>query len=276
MNLSDEEIENFYENWHVAVGRYLKQNFAKDYNEKQIGAIVNKAENVKTPFYYAYNKGWHQIDYNMGITFYVFLIYIAFMFCDFFAKDSENGIEQMALSTQESRRSLFIRKLHAAVIFSSVAYLCYVGLLLIYHGIIYSLHGGNSSVQFLEGLYIFSLTTWQAMFIKIIAGYFATMVITHLILFLSALIKRGKVALLICGIYLYLVNDYGASVSNVVQKLMYFMPQRFIHQVLSTNKLTVIGSFVIPYAVIAILLSIVYMLILRLASKIVMKHYYIS
>lgn len=275
MNLTDEEIENFYEHWYLSVGRLLRET-ESNYDDEQIEAIINKARDVEAPFYYEYNRGWHLLIYQIERTFYVFLIYIAFILCDLLAKDSESGIEQIALSTKESRKSLFTKKLHAAEIFSTIAYLCYVGTLFIYHGMIYSLHGGSASVQFLEGLYIFSLTTWQAVFIKIIVGYFATIVITHLILFMSAMIKKGKVVLFICGIYIYFVHDYGASISSWIQRLMYFMPQGFIHQVLAIRKLTVVGSFVIPYAAMAIFLSLVYMLILRIAGKIVMKHYYIS
>lgn len=201
MNLNDEEIEGFYENWPNAVERYLGLSHLK-YTEEEIEVIVKKAKQVKTPFYYEYNRGWHSFVYQMSITFYIFLIYIAFVLCDLLAKDNENGIEQMALSTRDSRKILYIRKLHAAEIFSSIAYLCYIVLLLIYSAIVFSLHGANSSIQFFTDANIFSLTTGQAVFIEIIVGYFSTIVITHLVLFLSVLFKRGKIALLICGIYL--------------------------------------------------------------------------
>jgi len=274
MNLNDEEIESFYENWPNAVERYLGQSHLK-YSEEEIEVIVKKAEQVKTPFYYEYNRGWHTLGYQMRETFYIFLIYIAFVLCDLLAKDNENGIEQMTLSTRDSRKGLYIRKLHASEIFSSIAYLFYIGLLLIYSSIVYSLHGANSSIQFLDVINIFSLTMWQAVFIEFIVGYFSTIVITHFVLFLSALFKRGKIALLICVIYLYLVNDYKMSISDSIQNIMYFMPQQFIQGVTRTEKLTVIGSLVMPYALVAIFLSTIYILIFRLISKIVMKHYYI-
>lgn len=274
MNLNDEEIESFYENWPDAIGRYLGQSHFR-YSEDDIKVIVKKAEEVKTPFYYEYNRGWNMLGYQMRETFYIFLIYIAFVLCDLLAKDNENGIEQMVLSTRDSRKSLYIRKLHAAEIFSSIAYLCYVVLLLIYSAVVYSLHGANSSVQFLDVINIFSLTIWQVVFIEFIVGYFSTMVITHLVLFLSVLLKRGKIALLICVIYFYLVNDYKRSISELVQNIIYFMPQQFIQGAMRTENLTVMGSLVIPYALVAIFLSIIYILIFRLMIKIVMKHYYI-
>lgn len=275
MNLNDREIEEFYKNWPVAMERYLREPYL-NYNEQQIKAIAKKAGQIKTPFYYEYNQGWSQLHYMMILTFYIFLIFLGFILCDLFAKDSENGIEQILLSAQDSRKNFYLRKLRAAEIFSSIAYLCYIGLLLIYSAIVFSLHGGNSSIQFYMVTNIFSLTTWQAFFIDVIVGYFSTIVIIHLILFLSALFKRGKIALLICIIYLYLVNEYGRSISVSIQNIMYFIPQQFIRWAMSTEKLTVIGSLVIPYALVSIFLSIAYILIFRILTKVVMKNYYIS
>lgn len=274
MNLSDEQIESYYENRPNAIAKYFEQPHFK-YTEEEVEVIVKRAEKVKTPFYYEYSRGWSELDVKYSATFYIFLIFIAFILCDLLAKDNENGIEQIALSTRDSRKSLYIRKLHAAEIFSSIAYLCYVGLLLIYSSIVFSLHGANTSIQFFDMVSVFSLTTWQAVFIEFVVGYFSAIVITHLVLFFSALLKRGKAALFICVIYLYLVNDYKWSISESVQNIMYFMPQQFIQGAIHTENLTVIGSFVIPYALVGIFLSIIYILILRFASKMVMKHYYI-
>lgn len=106
-------------------------------------------------------------------------------------------------------------------------------------------------------------------------GYIASLVITYLILFLSSVTKKGYMVLILMLPFLYIINKYSLSAFEPFKSMMPYMPQNFVNQSISLYTVRFIGDTILPYAVIGLLLSMLYILVLRIGISISMKYYYL-
>lgn len=276
LNLTDEQLSNFYENWKESFTQYLsnEQNLFP-YTQKQIEVISKKMQRVSTPFLFKYDSGWEYLKIGLLNTIHLFFMFLAFILCDGFSKNSTKGIDKVTLSTKHSRRRLISYKLGAACVFSTIAYFVYIAIVLLFVSVIYTLHGWDSSVQ-IGTLTFYSMNQLQEGLLYIAMGYFATLVVTHLILLLSVIFKRGKVVLVISLIYFYFVNTYQKGRGPLIEKSIVFMPQNFVNNLLGIEKLYFVGNTVFPYVFVALLLGSIYIILSRIAISIWMRRYYLQ
>lgn len=276
LNLTDEQLSNFYENWKGSFTQYLsnKQNLFP-YTAKQIEVISQKMQKVPTPFLFKYDSGWEYMKIGLLNTIHLFFMFLAFILCDGFSKNSTKGIDKVTLSTKQSRKRLISYKLGAACVFSTIAYFIYIAIVLLFVTVVYTLHGWNSSVQ-IGTVTFYSMNQLQEGLLYIAIGYFSTLVITHLILLLSVIFKRGKVVLVISLIYFYLVNTYQMGRGALITKLMIFMPQNFLNNPIGIENLYFVGNTVFPYVFVALLLGCIYIILARIAISIWMRRYYLQ
>jgi ABC-type transport system involved in multi-copper enzyme maturation permease subunit len=273
-NLTDAQITGFYDNRKNGLIAFLSEKTnGFSYTEAQIERIAEKAAAVDTPFVYRYSMGWQYLKFFLQITLWMFFIFLSFLFADVFSKNRPKGIEQIALSTKESRRKLPGCKIKAACISATVAYAVYIGLLSIFVLIVFSFHGRDVSVQ-IGTRSVFSLNMLEESLIYVVMGWFAAIVATHFILFLSMIFRRGEVVLVISAAYFCLVETYKMGIDETIRNVMPFMPQSFVVGLLDTENLYFIGDFMLPYAVVALFLGALYIAFFRLSVQLLMKRYY--
>lgn len=274
--LTDAQLAHFYEDWKGSFNGYLGNPYNLfPYSQKQIDIISQRMQAVSTPFVFQYEWGWESLKYSLTSTLYLFFMFLAFILCESFARNSSKGIDKVTLSTKESRRKLILYKLRAASLFATVAYLLYVVVLLLFHGAVYTLGGWAASVQF-GTITFYSINKLQEVLIYLAMGYVATLVVTHLILLLSVIVKRGRAVLGVSLLYFYFVHTYQMGRGALLERIMTFMPQNFVVDLLSIDKLFFVGNLVFPYVYVALILSVVYILIVRIGIRLWMRHYYLQ
>jgi len=275
-NLTDEQITNFYENWGNSFYDHLSDEINYfPYTKHQNELISEKMKSVQTPFTFKYNMGWQFLKIDLSWTLYIFFIFLSFVLSDSFSKDNIKGIDQIILSTKESRRKLINYKVRAACITSTFAYLVYAGMILIFIAIVYSFHGWDIPLQ-IGAKCFYSLNLLQEGIIYILMGYFAAIVITYCILFLSLLLKRGRVVLAISIIYFCNVETYKMGTGEIIEKVNIFMPQNFVEGLLDIENLFFVEDMILPYVVIALGLGLLYISFFKIAMKLLMKNYYLQ
>ena len=275
IQMSDQEIEHFYQNRLKAMKSWI-HTADHPYSQAQVQSILSQASQVKRPFYYAYNEGWRYMRDFLHMTFYLFLIYLVLALSPLTSSDDEQGFTEMDLHTKKGRFGLYLAKLRAGEIFASLSYLAYLGFLLVYHWMIYSLHGANASIEFYSSPAIFNLTSCQGFFLEALSGYFASLVMVNIILFFSMLFHRTKISLVLLALVLVLLNKWAASPQSWANTLAYFTPQNFVRYNFSVSKLLVLKNHVFPYTLTAFFLSLVYTSISRLLAMPLMNHYYLK
>lgn len=275
IQMSDQEIESFYQDRLKAVKAWIHRS-DHPYSQAQVQSILHQARQVKRPFYYAYNEGWRYMRDFLHMTFYLFLIYLVLALSALTSSDDEQGFTEMDLHTKKGRFGLYLAKLRAGEIFASLAYLAYLGFLLVYHWMIYSLHGANASIEFYSSPAIFNLTTCQGFFLEALSGYFASLVMVNIILFVSMFFHKTRVSLVLLTLILIWLNKWAASPQPWANTLAFFTPQNFVRYNFSLSKLLVLKNHVFPYTLTAFFLSLAYISISRIFAMPFMNHYYLK
>lgn len=77
LNLTDEQLANFYVDWKGSFTEYLstEQNLFP-YTEKQIEIISQKMQKVPTPFLFKYDSGWEYLKIGLLNTIYLFFMFL--------------------------------------------------------------------------------------------------------------------------------------------------------------------------------------------------------
>ena len=266
--LDSEEIS--YQKYREAVLEQLlyvnAENGLFPHSEEQISVLEQKIQNIKTPFQIAYHMGWANVFGYFGMEYPVFFIILAFCLSGCYAKDSTNGMDELILSSICGRKRDIQARWIAGNLFTVVFYMIYVLVLIAVHGGIASLHGLEASAQtfWFECLHNFSVGT--VLLIVFFGGLAGALVMANLVMLLSIKLKNAKLTT-VFGIIAVVLMFRQASTYSQMKMLN---PLQFKESALLTDFLFV-GNAIVPYFVIAFLLSAAYItvcwLVLRLSYK---------
>ncbi len=262
--------ESFYQKYREAVLEQLlyvnAENGLFPYSEEQISVLEQKIQNIKTPFQIAYHMGWANVFGYFGMEYPVFFIILAFCLSGCYAKDSTNGMDELILSSIYGRKRDIQARWIAGNLFTVVFYMIYVLVLIAVHGGIASLHGLGASAQtfWFECFHNFSVGT--ALLIVFFGGLAGALVMANLVMLLSIKLKNANLTT-VFGIIAVVLMFRQASTYSQMKMLN---PLQFKESALLTDFLFV-GNAIVPYFVIAFLLSAAYItvcwLVLRLSYK---------
>lgn len=264
--------ENFYDKYEEAVEEQLlyvnEENGLFPYSAKQISILEQKIQKIKTPFRIAYHTGWANVFGYFGMEYPVFFIIIAFCLSGCYAKDSTSGMDELTLASICGRKRDMQARWIAGNLFTVTIYLIYVGMLIVVHGGIASLHGLEASAQtfWFECIHNFSVGT--ALLIVFLCGLAGALVMANLVMFLSIKTKNTKVATVLGIVAVALMFRQASTYSQIKM----FNPLQFKESALVTDFLFV-GNTMIPYFVIALFLSGAYITVLWLALRLSYKKY---
>ncbi len=267
--------DSFYQKYKEAVKEhklYVNElNGLFPYSAEQVSVLENKIEKIKTPFRVEYRTGLASINSYHKMEYPVFFILLAFCLSSIYAKDSNNGMDELILSSKYGRKKDMRARWIAGNLFTISAYLIFVGLLIIVHGSIASLHGLNASIQtmFFDSLY--NINIGMGLLIIFFGGLLGVLVVANFVMFLSMKIKNSKVTTLAAIVMVVLLVRQTSTYSQI--KL--FNPIQFIGSELVVDYLF-IGKMAVPHVVIVFLLASMYITVFQLFMKQSYKKYRIN
>ena len=159
----------------------------------------------------------------------------------------------------------------AGNLFTLTAYLIYVGVLMLVHGMIGSLHGLGASAQTFWFDCIFNISIGTGLLLIFFGGLAGALVIANIVMLLSMKIKNSKAAV-VASIAVVMLLRKGTDTYSQIKLLN---PIRFGGSESAYNFLFV-GTAIIPYFVVVLILSIVYVAVLWLIMRLSYKKYYIN
>jgi len=264
--------ESFYQKYREAVLEQLVyvngENGLLPYSEEQISVLEQKIQGIKTPFRISYHMGWANVFGYFGMEYPVFFVLLAFCLSGCYAKDSANGIDELVLSSAHGRKKDMQARWIAGNMFTVVLYLIYVGLLIVVHGGIAGFHGLGASAQtfWFECLHNFSVGT--ALLVVFFGGLAGALVMANLVMFLSVKLKNGKLATGFGIIAVVLLFRQASTYSQIKM----FNPLQFKESALLTDFLFA-GNVTVPYFIIVLFLSAVYITVLWMLLRLSYKKY---
>ena len=264
--------ENFYQKYKEAVLEQLlyvnEENGLFPYSAEQISILEQEIQNIETPFRIAYHMGWANVFGYFGMEYPVFFLILTFCLSGCYTKDSESGVDELTLSCAYGRKKDMQARWIAGNLFTASAYLIYVGVLIMVHGGIASLHGLGASAQtfWFECLHNFSVGT--ALLVVFFCGLAGALVMANLVMLVSIKVKNAKITAALGGMAVVLMFRQASTYSQIKM----FNPLQFKESALVTDFLFV-GKTIIPYFAIALFLSAAYITVLWLGLRTSYKKY---
>lgn len=258
--------DSFYRKYKEAVMEQMlcmnEWNGLVPYTEQQINVLEKKVENIKTPFRVAYHTGISNFNSYFKMEYPVFFILLAFCLSSVYAKDSSNGMDELVLASKHGRKIDMRARWIAGDLFTVTAYLIFVGMLLLVHGAIGTLHGMDASIQtfIFECLYNINVATGEI--ILILGGLAGALVMSNLVMLLSIKLKNAKLVTIAGIVIVGLLIKQAATYSQIKM----FNPMQFKESALLVDYLF-IGNAAVPYFMIVLLLSIIYIAICKLLLR---------
>lgn len=269
----------FYKKYRESASDLIKANNdskgIQKYTDSQMEFIDEKIDKIETPFKVDYYSGLDRFIQSYGKYYWLCLISVGFALSSIFSKDSNNGIDELTLSSELGRNKNMNSRVIAGNIFSTVIYLIFVGVNLIEHGLITSLKGWGQSAQIYWHTCIYNISLGNGILIMLGLGLLGILVIANLVMMISINIKYSKLSTLISIGAIWWIQEL-TKTSNQLQ--IQLNPISFSTRMTTSNIVDFdifyfIGNVMIPYSLIAIGISVIYILITKVFTVLQYKKY---
>ena len=236
------------------------------YTEEQMERITERINHLQTPL---------QVSSNHGITFFLLqynhlyilvLVIIAFLLSSLFAEDSPQGIDELTLALKYSRKKDFNARIITGNLLAITIYTIFIGCLLIQSAFAFSLQGWNQSIQSLASGAFYNMRVGTGVMMVIFDGLLTVLLMANLIMLISIIIKKAKLATIISVAILGGLVQLGNTTHPLYAQLnpIFFATRRFgIGANWGFEFYLFIGNLMIPYTVAFIILSSCYFIIIR-------------
>lgn len=241
------------------------------FKDSQIKVLDWKIAEIDTPVKVAYCQGisnfmnWYDLEYP------IFFMVIAFTLACIYAKDSLSGVDELILSAANGRKKDFRARWIAGNLFALSAYLIFVGILLIEHGVIATFGGFGASAQTYWFNCIFNISIGMGMILKIIGGMLGVLVFANLTMVLSSMFGNLKIA----ALFSVLILAAFKKLSETYSQIKLFYPIQFSSDAV-VKSFFFYGKTLIPYIVVVLFLTILYIGVLTFALGKQNKKYYLN
>jgi hypothetical protein len=266
--------ESFYKKYKESVKEHLllvnEWNGLFPYSEEQINVLEEKIENIRTPFRIESYQGlatlrsWFRMEYS------IFFVVLAFALSGMYAKDSTSGISELTLSTAYGRKKNMKARWIAGNLFTITAYLLFVGTLILENGAIASLHGWNASIQTSMYECLYNINVGTGLFIVFAGGLLGSLVMANFVMLISMKTRNTKLTTIVSLIAVWVLVKLSATYSQI--KL--FNPMQFKSDSLLTEYIF-IGNIAIPYFLVVLALTCIYVAVLQLFIRQSYNKYYL-
>ncbi len=210
---------------------------------------------------------WYNIEYP------VFFVVLAFVLAGLYTKDGAGGVNELTLSSCHGRKKDFKARWIAGNLFAVTTYLIAIGVLIAEHAAVASLHGWNVSAQAYWFHSLLNITVGMGLLMKLTGGLLGVLVIANAVMLLSVRTKNMKITIILSLLLIWGIRKGAATYSYYQTNLLY--PNKFSSDAVIENFIF-IGNTLVPYFFIVIILSVIYLMILKLSMRNSHKKYSIN
>lgn len=258
-----ESEEEFYNNYKKSLSEHIKFDNQKNwfkYKDNQMDEINQKIDKLDTPFRVDYYQGLEYFTWQYGSQYLFVVMVIGFALSSLFSKDSNNGIDELTLSSKFGRKKNMNARIIAGNIFALLVYTMFIVTLLIEIGTVASFNGWNQSIQNFLHTCLYNISAGDGLLIMILQGLIVILIIANLVMLISIKFKYSKLSTIISLASILLIERLTYT-SNTLQ--LQLNPFYYAKSNIGFTTYYFIGDIMIPYAVAFIGVAAVYMLIIR-------------
>lgn len=271
-----ESEEKFYAAYKETVKEHLADGniYSNMYTDEQLLVLNRKVDNLKTPFSTGYYQGlanlraWYIMDYSL-----VFFV-LAFGLAGLFSKDNAGGVTELTLSSRYGRKKNMNARWIAGNLFIASVYLIYLGTQLVVNGLIGTLDGWNMSAQMMWFTCLYNMTFGTGLLIMFAGGLLGALVVGNIVMLVSIKTKNMKLAAAISIIAVYMITQT-ERMFGIIGKFIFISPMNFEKDYL-IEMYMFIGNTAVPWFIVIFAVTVLYVAILYIGTRLSYKKYHIN
>jgi len=227
-DLSDEEINLFFENRLNIIEKRLDENSSFSYTDNEIKQFMEKAGEL-TSLTVGFSEGWKTLNRDIGDFTPLVLILISIIVTPLFADDAQTKMKELSRSTKKGKKQLDMARFITAFGIGSALYfiavICYFFIKMIPFGF----SGGSEYIQSNEDTFfsVFHITYMEQFLWNVIRGYVALLFVVSMTILISVIIERIMAGVVvICFYWVFLLIMEKMISFDVNHFFANFMPLR--------------------------------------------------
>ncbi len=252
-SVTEDEVGKLYDNRILELEKWLLSDEAKErYSEKEKEFLIHRYEQLKTPLYYEYAKGWNAaIEFSATIIMLTVLI-TSFFVSGIFSNEFQWKADSIFFSTKHGRNKGTMSKVAAGF---TIITMIYWMMVLLYSGVVLGMLGTDGAgcmIQTGLGFWksFYNITYLQAYLLILIGGYVGNLFILLVCMLVSAKTHTTVLSVTIPFILLFvepLLSGFAVSGFPALADILGLLPDQLlqIYMAIRTFSVYEIGGKVI-------------------------------
>ena len=258
-HISDDEVGTIYERRISTLKNWLESG-GETFSQAEKDFMIQKYEELKTPFYYEYIDGWSALLQNISTFILMLALVIGFLVSGIFSDEFQSKADSIFFSARFGRSKGISAKVGAGFCITTGFYLMFVFLYTLIVLFVLGADGANCPIQLDLWRSVYNITFLQAYLFIVVGGYIGTVFASTLAMIVSALTRSTQTAIIVPFIVLCAFPFLSRIIT--LPGLCSFFPDQLLEVYLDIkeaglitlgNKVTTIATVIVPvYAVICL------------------------
>ena len=255
-HISDDEVGTIYERRISTLKNWLESG-GETFSQAEKDFMIQKYEELKTPFYYEYIDGWSELLQNISTFILMLALVISFLVSGIFSDEFQSKADSIFFSARFGRSKGISAKVGAGFCITTGFYLMFVFLYTFIVLFVLGADGANCPIQLDLWRSVYNITFLQAYLFIVVGGYIGTVFASTLAMIVSALTRSTPTAIIVPFIVLCAFPFLSRIIT--LPGLCSFFPDQLLEVYLDIkeaglitlgNKVTTIATVIVPvYAV---------------------------
>ena len=241
-SLSPEDAADFYPNRIRALRTWLDTEAKDMYTEEEKEFLLERYEQLETPFYYTWYLGWDKLfEYGPTIQM-IFVLVMSFVTAGIFAGEFSNRADAVFFTSYHGRKKAVTAKLWAGVLLSAALYWIVWGL---YSAVVLGVLGADGAscqIQVHVGWKSFyNITYGQLYLLMSFGGFLGSMFLLLLNMLVSAWTRSAVIAVTVPFIMIFIPSFLSNLSAPWLSKLLGLLPDQLLQMQTSVNYFNLYG-----------------------------------
>ena len=195
-NLSAKEAKQVYQKRISSLKGYLESG-EETFPDAQKKFLIERYENLKTPFYYEYFGGWSALLQNISTFLLMLALVIGFLVSGIFSDEFQIKADSIFFSSKLGRSKAVVSKVSAGFFFFFVSYAVFVFFYTAIVLLMLGADGANCPIQLDLWRSAYNITFLQAYLLIVAGGYVGTLFAAILAMIVSAASRSTTTAVIV-------------------------------------------------------------------------------
>lgn len=226
--LSDDEMEHFFQTRTQTIYENLVQDTKKGYTDKEIANFMDKAKSLTT-LSMGYAEGWKALEEKMGSFVFMLVIIISALVLPLFGRDPAVKMEEIVRSCRHGKRQLDRARIVAAYLTATVLYICSMAVYFVIVMLPFGFDGAGQLIQSNERTFfsLYNITYMQKFLWNLFTGYVVLVFMVSLVLLVTILLRNILASASVITIFLVMLVIFNQIyLYQVCHWFTNFMPVR--------------------------------------------------